>query len=142
VAALATFAIALPLAAFALPDAPPDNNREMERFAEMEEQVLERNSELWEHAKQGTISDAEFAAVIQRDILSPWIDARRSMEEFLETPHVDRAYLTELVKYMHLREESWQLTIEALREGEPDKHQQAEEKWLAADAMVDELTNP
>jgi rhomboid protease GluP len=141
-AAAATFAIVLPFAAIALPDAPPNINEEMQRFGEIEERVLARTSELWEQAERGAISDVEFAAVIQSEILSPWLDARRSMEEFVDAPYVDGAYLSGLVKYMQLREESWQLTIEALQEEDPDKHQQADEKWLAAEAMVDELTDP
>ena len=52
--------IALLFVVRALPDAPPDIEREMQRFAEMEKQVLDTSDVLASRAQRGVISDADF----------------------------------------------------------------------------------
>jgi rhomboid protease GluP len=135
-------AIALPLAAFALPDAPPDIDREMQRFAEMEKRVLDTNNALVGRAQRGVISDADFAETLEHDVLPPWIETRGRTEGLLAAPDGDRAYLPRLVEYMRCREESWQMQVEGLREQDPTKLEQANERWTAAEEMVKELAAP
>jgi len=132
-------AIGLPLAAFALPDAPPDIGREMQDFAEMEVQALGTYDALVRRAQRGLISDADLADALQHDVLPPWIKTRGKIEGLLDAPHGDRAYLSRLVEYMRCREESWQMQVEALREQDSAKFERANERSTEADEMAKKL---
>jgi rhomboid protease GluP len=135
-------AIALPLAAFALPDAPLDIDREMQHFAEMEQRAIDINNDLARRSQRGEVSDADFARTVEREILPLWIEARKKIEGLLDVPYADRAYLSRLVEYMRCREESWQLRVEGIREQDAAKIEQANQKGAAADEMASRLASP
>jgi rhomboid protease GluP len=135
-------AIALPLAALALPAAPPDIDQVMLDFATVEEEALDLSSTLADRAQRGEISDADYAKTIQRDVLPSWIEARQRMEGLLAAPHVDQTYFSRLIEYMQAREECWQLRIEGLQEQDPTKMELANDRSLAADAIAEELSTP
>ena len=71
--------------------------------------------------------------------LPPWTNVGEILQGALAAPDANREFLSKLLKCMRLREESWQLTIEALQTDDEEKHQQADAKWLEAEALVDEL---
>jgi rhomboid protease GluP len=135
-------AIALPLAAFALPSAPPDVGREVQLFAEMEKHAMHTSTALADKAQRGLINDADVAERLERDVLPPWIESRGRIEKLLDAPYGNRAYLSRLVKYMRCREESWQMEVQGLREQNPATLKQASDRWTAADKMARELAAP
>jgi rhomboid protease GluP len=135
-------ATALPLAAFALPDAPPDIDGELQRLGEMEQRAIEINNDLVRRSQRGEVSDADFARTLEREVLPLWIGARKDIEKLLNVPYADRAFLSRLVEYMRCREESWQMQVEGLREQDAAKIEQANQKWAAAEEMAQRLVNP
>ena len=133
-------AVALPLAALALPDAPPDIEQELLHFVAMEEQAINAETALMDKAAQGKISDAEYAAALQRDVLAPWVEVRGRMEALVDLPYADPVFLSRLVEYMRAREASWQMRMEGLRRQDRSKLDQADDMSMAADAIAEELS--
>jgi len=131
----------LPVAAYSLPEAPPDVDQEMARFGRTEAAVLERDNRLARQAQVGTLADAEYAKALEEEVLPPWIEARQRMEGLLDTPYVNRRFLSELIKYMRLREESWNLRVKGLREQDPEIIELANSKWTEADRLARDVTS-
>jgi rhomboid protease GluP len=135
-------AIALPLAALALPSPPPDIGQEVRQFAEMEKRAIQTSSALADKAQRGLINDADLAEQLDRDVLPPWIESRKRIEKLLDAPYGNHAYLSRLVTYMRCREESWQMEVQGLREQNLATLKQAGDRWTAADKMARELAAP
>jgi rhomboid protease GluP len=142
VVVLVAAAIFLPLAAFALPEAPPDIEAEMLRFAAVEKKAIDTNNTLVRKSQSGTVSDLEFADTLEREVLPPWTETRKRIEELLDVPYADREHLSRLAEFMRCREESWQMQVAGLREQDPVKLEQARDSWARAEAMVKEMTSP
>lgn len=132
--------IVLLLAAAALPSAPPDMNSELQGFAEMEKETLDIYNALILKAQRGTVSDTDFAATIERDVLSDWVETRRRIESLIDERVAKRANLLRLVEYMKLREESWKLRVEAIREQDKNKLERADERQAAANEKARALS--
>ena len=136
---LAVFAggiLVLPLAAYSLPDAPPDFLREMEQFAVTEQRILARYDALAQQVQKGEITDERRAAAIEGELLAPWKATRQRVEEARDAPLADQAFVDRLVVYMKTREAAWQLQLEGLREQDDGKVAQGIEKLGEADAMA------
>ncbi|NLX96691.1 MAG: rhomboid family intramembrane serine protease [Rhodopirellula sp.] len=140
-AVLLVGAVLLPLAAAALPEAPPDMEQELQRLMDLEKQVNKTMSKLVTQLQQEEISAAEFADAVQHDVIFPWADTRRSIEGLLDKPHTDRAFLSRLAEYMKLREESWQLQAEGVRERDSEKMERGMKKNSAAGEIVREMSS-
>jgi hypothetical protein len=133
-------AIVLPLATRALPDAPPDVEAEMQRFADTEKRAIDTYNRLVRQSQGGRLNDLDFAEAIERQVLPPWVESRQRIEGLLDVPYVDRSRLTRLVAFMRCREESWQMQVVGLREQDPEKLEQAMDRWNTAEEMIEELT--
>lgn len=134
-AMLAAGAIVLPIAVFALPDAPLDMTGEMEQIAKMEKLAITRYNALVTRSQGVEMSEADFAETLEREVLPPWIKARGRIERLLDGPHADRVNLFRIVDYMRCREQSWRMRAEGLREQDLGKLEQANERWAMAEEM-------
>ena len=120
-------------AAFSLPEAPPDFIAEMRHFADVEHQVIQTNNRLAERLNEGTLSGHEFADLLEEDVLIPWTELRKRTDLLSQSPHVDHEYLTRLLEYTELREQSWRLRIEGIRENDWQKIERANQASDAAE---------
>jgi hypothetical protein len=142
VGVLVAAAILLPLAALALPEAPPDIEAEMLRFAAVEREAIDTNNTLVRKSQSGTVSDLEFADTLEREVLPPWTETRKRIEGLLDVPYADREHLSRLAEFMRCREESWQMQVAGLREQDPVKLEQgAKDSWTRAEERVKEITS-
>lgn len=141
IALIAMGAIALPLAALSLPSAPPDVGGEIERLVDIEKRALAAYNDLVRRSKQGKLSDAEFAKAIDRDVLPPWIDERRTIDAMIDAPHADRASLVRVAQYMTAREEAWQLLSNGLRGNDAEKVRRANQRMADAEKLANEISD-
>ncbi len=125
--ALGVTGILFPLVILALPEAPPDIDTEMQRLAQVENQVYDTYNSAEDLAARGVIDDIELADRIELRVLSPWTKLREEVEGFLQLEYANKDYLDELVRYLRCREESWTLRAQGLREQDDAKLQRSNE---------------
>jgi hypothetical protein len=123
------------------PEAPPDTAEELKRVAETEREILGRYTALIDPANDGDLGRLRLADSIADEVLPPWSEARKQVTALLDAPTVDRAALTEYANYLRLREESWQLLIQGIRESDRAKLDRHHEKWLEADRIARQLSS-
>ncbi len=133
-------AVTLPLAMASLPEAPPDVELELQRFIGVERLAIETMNNLVKQMQRKEIDEQEFADAVEDNVLPPWVEARRGMEKLLDERGVDRNLLARLADYMKLREESWRLLAEGVREQDSDKIELSSSKQKAADKMAKEIS--
>jgi hypothetical protein len=108
---------------------------EAARFALVETRVLQRYQEVLAQLQQREVTAVRAAEMIEREVLPPWraqhqrFNDRRSL---LAAEH--RAANDRLLKYMGLREESWNALVEGLRQGNQEKITDSRQKSEQADA--------
>lgn len=136
---VAAGAIALPLAALALPETPPDIQGEVERFLELDKQIMAVHESLVNQLRVGTITQAGFADRLERDILPPWIGARRRIEGLLAQPHANVERLSRLAEHVKCKEEAWLLQVKGMRDSDLGNLEQAKARWEAGEKIRQEI---
>lgn len=130
--------IALPLASLALPEAPPDFQAVMQRFLDVEENVIATHNRLVEELNSETIDPSQFADEIDSKILPQWTASRKEVDELLASPFAEGEGLERIAKYIQLREDSWRLRAEGIRENDWAKLDQADTKWEEAEKVAND----
>lgn len=132
-------AIALPLLAAALPEPPPSVGAQLRQCADREAEIMAVSDALIGRAQRREITEAEFAAAIERDVLPAYAEVRKTVTDLLKLLSPDQSRLLRLEDYMTCRQESWQLQIEGIREQDRAKLDQSRQKWRMADELIREL---
>jgi rhomboid protease GluP len=111
----------------------------LDRQALLEQKAMGISSIIARQRQWGAITDEDFLDRIEQDILPEWraTYARLASLEFIP-PH-RREYLSELLAYMKVRQESWELFAQATREKNQAKGAQAVSKWEAANLLRQKL---
>jgi rhomboid protease GluP len=120
----------------------PDGARvpvEVEQFAAVEKKALDTFNDAVAKMQRREMTEAAFADVLERDVLPPWRAAQERLRGFREIPAAYQAPVTALLEYMTLRQEAWDLMVQALREGNDQKWEQAAEKQQRADAVAQRM---
>jgi rhomboid protease GluP len=81
------------------------------------------------------MSAADFAKLIDTQILPPWNAERESLSK-LRLPKQQRAIADQLVEYMSLRGEAWSLMEKGVSTADPDMARRAFQKQAAAEAEL------
>ncbi len=137
------FAMALvgvPAFAMLLPQAQPDVFELLKKMVVTERTLLDRYDELISQSEQKKMSESDTAARIDRDVLTPWRELRREMVAAENSPLVNRQIFSKLTQYLRMREESFELLVEGLRERDAGKMQRHRQQWDAADQLANQLT--
>jgi rhomboid protease GluP len=122
-----------------LPAAPIDVQAEFPKFAEAEERVLREHDELIGRAEAGELDDAALADEIENNILPQWRDLTRQVESWRTAPLVNPDYVRNLLEYMRLREETWQLVVKGARNQDKALIEQAQSKKSQAEEQLRKL---
>lgn len=133
--------VSLPAAFIMMPPAPPDIIREMNRFGEVEESVLAEYNSLVTRHQQGDLDDRDLARDLDQKVLAPWREERERLAALPEVRGVDPQRVQRIVKYMKLREESWQLLQEGVQDQDPEKIAEHRIRSQQADDFVRSLNN-
>jgi hypothetical protein len=84
-------------------------------------------------AERKELSDWAFADLLERDVIPDWRTARNRLSAIKPIPAAYRDHVADVLEYMRLRQDSWELFAEGLRDGDVQKGQRAEEKHKLAD---------
>jgi rhomboid protease GluP len=114
---------------------------ELERFEAVEKKALNAYNGAVAKAERQELTDAAFANLLERDVLPEWRAARERLSAFKQIPAAFQGHVTSVLEYMRLRQEAWELFVQALREGNEQKAQQAREKQQLADAAAQRISN-
>jgi rhomboid protease GluP len=122
------------------PDVPTVQS-ELERFVGVEKKALDSfNSAVGKYERQ-ELTDAALADLLERDVIPEWRAARERLTALKQIPATLQRRVASFLEYMRLREEGWVSFVEALREGDQQKAQQAMEKQKAANAAAKRIAD-
>jgi rhomboid protease GluP len=113
----------------------------LEHFQTVEKKALETYNSAVSRAQRQELNDAAFADFIDREVLPPWRDSRERLAALKQIPAPLQSQIASILEYMRLRQEAWELVVQALREDNDDKARQAAEKQKLADAAAQRISN-
>jgi membrane associated rhomboid family serine protease len=109
------------------------------RLADLEERLMAVHQAASADFKQDKISQTEFADKIDQKILPAWRRERTRLEAIEPASPEDRVRWEDLKRYAKLRDQAWGLLVDALRSGDEDSVDLAEQKIAEADRVADQL---
>jgi hypothetical protein len=112
---------------------------EIERLGEVEKRVLATFNAAIQKAQKQQLSDPELARIIEQEMLPEWRAARERLSAINPVPGVFRQRLADLLEYMKLRQEGWELLARGARESNLQKISEANAKQAAAEALARKL---
>jgi hypothetical protein len=125
--------VLIPSAIALLPPAPEDVLAQMERIDRVQRDVLN----VFQAALQReTITDQQLADIVERDVLPPWREATAKLGSLMDCPVINKEALRKYERYMTLRQQSWELLVEGVREDDPGKLDQYRRKWEEANRVA------
>ena len=116
--------VLLPIGIMALPAAPPDVEAEMQRLGKVEQEIYDLFNTSHDQAYKGTLDDKEFANRIQQQVLPRWSTYLQDIEALSKQKNVNEDYFRRLIAYTQLREKSWRVMMEGVREQDSAKLQE------------------
>ena len=116
-----------------------DLQQELRRFSDMESRVQASYGQVLEKARSQALSDADFADLIDAEVIHPWHSARLRLEGIHGVPDGQARLLSRIGRYAETRERAWARLAEALRLREPDGIQQANALHADADRQAKSL---
>ncbi len=123
----------------ALPRHTTDTRAQLEHVDQLRARAFADYQAVHEQWQQRQVSDQHLAAVIRRQVLPTWDQARELLQRLgpLDDEHRQRV---ELVHHcMSLRRESWQLLADAAESGSSTKLQQHRRLWEQAQIVLAQL---
>jgi rhomboid protease GluP len=134
-------AVALLCCAFqAVPPAPPDFYREMNRFTVEERECIRRYSEASQSMSQGALPRWAFVDVVDTEVLPRWRTAGERIVSLSRHPAAKGRIEPELAEYVRARQESWQLLVTAIRSNDQEQLARHHERWSAAENLAREIS--
>ena len=130
--------VLVPSAVIALPEAPVDLGAELARSGKAEVAILEQHQAIVAQWANDEIDDAEAASRIET-VVADWSKLRAKIEELAKRAGAKRELLLQLAHSMRLREESWRIQIDAIRESDRAKFTLAHEKAMEADQALESI---
>jgi len=112
---------------------------EVQDFATMEQKTLTMVNDAAAKVQRQEMNVTEFVDLLEREALSPWRQQRQRFEALSSVPREMQHEIDARVKYMQLREDGWNLLMEAVRENNHQKSQQAGEKQKQADELAKKI---
>ena len=121
--------------------APADLRALLVRFSAMDKQTLETYNHAVEEFQDGKSSKAEFARTIQTQVLPPWRAVREEFDQVSawRFAAARRESLTEIKRYLLLRELAWETLATALPKDDFWHIEEAKQNNAAADRLRRQL---
>jgi rhomboid protease GluP len=119
--------------------APSDWIGAFDRFATIEEKVIDRYNTALTQLRQQKISEDEFARTLAEDVLPDWSKVKEELVQMHGLTGQEGELMAKFRQYAVDRQEVWQLMLEAIRERSPQKMEQAHAKEKALNQEVEEL---
>jgi membrane associated rhomboid family serine protease len=116
-----------------------DLQQELARFSETEIQVQARFNQGLQRARSGSLSNADFARLLDAEVIPPWHSARLRLEGIPGLAGREVRLLTNVQRYAATREQAWVAYSEALRHQDPQGIQRANALQADADRQLKDL---
>ena len=114
-------------------------DRDLERVAAVEQRVLDTYNAATARADRGEITELELAAIVERDVLPEWRSAIGRLAAHAQVPGPLGKHLAAVIGYMRLRQEGWELFVQAVREQSTAKGERSRDKHRLADEALKQL---
>jgi membrane associated rhomboid family serine protease len=115
--------------------------RELDALEAMEKRALDANNDAVVRAGRQELSDWAYADLLEHDVIPDWRAARNRLSAIKPIPAAYREQVVLVLEYMHLRQDAWELFVEALREGDQQKVEESQAKHGLADAAARRLAD-
>ena len=102
-----------------------DLQQELTRFSATETRVQASYNQALQKARSGSLADAEFARLMDAEVIGPWHSARLRLEEIHGLPEPQTRLISGIERYAETRERAWAVFTEALRQQDPQGIQRA-----------------
>jgi rhomboid protease GluP len=110
--------------------------RDLEQFVVVEKRVLDTYEAATARAARGEITEPELAAIVERDVLPEWRATIGRLAAHGNLPGDTGKRLAGLLEYMRLRQEGWELYVQAVRENSAAKGERSREKHRLAEESL------
>jgi rhomboid protease GluP len=125
----------LALAAVSLPKSA-DLDQELARFRATESSVGRTYNQALERAKTGSLTDPDFARILDLEVIAPWHSARMRLEGIHGLPEAQTRLLIRIERYAETRERAWGAFSQALRQKDPNGMQRSAALHAEAEAQL------
>jgi rhomboid protease GluP len=129
-------AIMIAMGLLLLPEGLVDPTEIFQHGAKVEEKALNLYKATLERVDRQQLSEAELATIVERDILPDWRKVTAQVSTIRGVPRSKRPLVDKFKLYMQTRQESWELLVQAIREGDQAKAAQSQKQWRAADDLA------
>ena len=127
--------VAVPSLALALPTDVADAQKVLDDFAVVEQRVIEK----MDNANKHGLSNAEFAVLLRTKVLPDWREAHQRLSALKDLPDGFQKRIDLLVRYSRLRQESWELLLQAIEQNDEDLVKKFDAKRRQAETVLGEL---
>ena len=105
----------------------------------IEEKVINALNTAANRRERGEMTDHEFAEIVESNVLPPWREMRRQMDQVQDARRDRQEYEAKLREYAKAREEEWEALLVRLREPSDITVREHAQKKEIADRLVREL---
>ncbi|MBA4192405.1 MAG: hypothetical protein C0467_30930 [Planctomycetaceae bacterium] len=116
-----------------------DPASELARIGTDEEKVLKVYNDAIQRVEKGTLDDAGFIAILDKDVLAPWSEIRQRFNKVKGATGMNPQRMQQIADYLAVREEGFDLLRKAIATNDEKAGAQSREKMLRADQMVEAI---
>jgi hypothetical protein len=113
---------------------------EIKKISDIEREQAQLYTRAVEDFRAKRIREAEFATLIEQQLLPPWLAEQEAFAKVQVVP-AQEPLLKKFLEYMSLRTEGWRLIAKGLRAGDPRLLEQGNAKQKAAKELLEPSTN-
>jgi rhomboid protease GluP len=124
--------------AWLMPRRLADVQDHLEQVARVEERCIKTWGAGIKRWEKKEITDAQLVAIIQEQVLPRWRTARGRIDGMRDIPKPVQAHVEKLLRYMDLRQQGWELQVEALQQKDAGKLRRAVEKHQQAMSLFED----
>ncbi len=122
-----------------LPHPPADVAALETQYKRVEKEVTRILESAEGRLRAGASTQEEYADILEQDVLPRWKKLHEDFQSAGSIPEVHREPMADLRKIIELREAGWELQIEALRKGDPQKARESEKRFDEAADIIRRL---
>ena len=117
------------------PPAPPDLFIELAIYEDIVPPTINKFNAEFKKWGNRQISSAALIDFVKKEILPPWNQVREHVDQLKNVPSARRGVFHQIRQQLLVREESWNLMIEALEKDDAEKFGEFQEKWKQANYL-------
>lgn len=124
------------------PPPPPDLFKELVIYDELVPATIQKFVTAAQEFNDRKLSKKQLIDLVEKEILPPWDRVARHMQSLQNIPRGRKGLMHQVQTQLTLREESWTLLVEGLRNNDNLKLAASKEKWRQAELIQKQLAEP